>query len=126
MSLFLESKQQSYRSQRAASQGAGITLVCGAGEYTALFDCARSVALVLGDRELKDLGDGINEVIPSFKIPTEELNLALEKICLRFSVALVDFVCEKDTSRFVLLWKIVPSRVQAATVQPVSTNLDDY
>lgn len=94
---------------KAASQGAGITLLCGCGEFTATFESATRCAEVLGNRELRDAGDGFIEIIPIYKIPLEEIHLALGKLSARFSVALIDLVCDKNTSRFVLVWKIIPS-----------------
>lgn len=123
MSQFLDTKRDSYRAQRTASQGAGITLVSGCNEFTANFDCAKHVASILGDRELQDLGDGIFEVIPTFKIPSEDLYSALQKLSARYSVALVEYAMTKNGGQFVLLWRINPT-----TPKPdvVSTNLDDY
>lgn len=116
-------KRQGYRLQRGASQGATITLLSGCGYYTALFECATRCASILGERTLQDVGDGILEVIPSYKIPTEELNLALQKLSKQFSIALVEYVCEKAGGRFVLLWRI--DRSPSGALTP-STNLDDY
>lgn len=123
MPSFTEIKRQGYRLQRTASEGANITLVSGCGSYTALFECARRCAEVLGDRALTDLGDGIFEVIPSYRISVEDLFSALQKITLRFSVALVEYTnTEKTGGRFVCLWRINPQ-----TVSPkASTNIDDY
>lgn len=95
MSLFLESKRAMYRAQRVASHGASITLVASAGAYVAHFDCAQKVASVLGEREMVDLGDGVLR----YAIPMDEMNRALVKLSLRFSIALVDTI----EDRFVLV-----------------------
>lgn len=75
---------------------------------------------MLGSRELQDLGDGIYESIPMLFVPTEAMNLALQKLTQRFSIALVDLVCDDNSSRFVLLWKI------EQRVQTLSTDISDY
>lgn len=139
MPSITELKRKGYRLQRSASLGAGVTLVSGAGEFIALFECARHCAEVLGDRTLDDIGDGILEVIPRFKIPTEDLNLALGKLTKRFSVALIDYVCDKNGGRFVPLCRINPpphshdltkAEAEIAPNAPLpcqpSFNLDDY
>lgn len=125
MSTFYDTKRASHQQQRAVSQGAGITLVVGAGVYSASFECAEHIARVLGSRELKDAGDGIFESIPVYKIPTEEMFSALQKLALKYSIALVELVCERNGSRFVLVWKIAPT-LSLQTPPPASQNLDDY
>lgn len=126
-------KRKGYCLQRSASLGAAVTLVSGCGEFTALFECATRCAEVLGDRGLKDLGDGLIEEIPRYRILTEDLHLALSKLSKRFSIALVEYVLQKDGGRFVPLWRINPTTGPAeieATVTtptpPISTNPDDY
>lgn len=129
MSLLLDAKRTSYQAQRTASQGAGITLVSGCGEYTATFGCAEHVADVMGSRELQDLGDGIIEVIPFYKIAVEDLYSALQKLSTRFSVALVEYAMTKNGGQFILLWRINPSKPMLTIDNPKlppSTNLDDY
>lgn len=127
MSALLDTKKESHRAQQSAGAGAGITLVCGCGEYVASFDCASRCAELLGKRELRDMGDGIFESIPVYKIPLEEINGALLKLSARYSVALVDLACEKGSSRFVLVWKILPS-ASAASAIPAKPSMDinDY
>lgn len=120
---FTETKRQGYQLQRSASNGAAITLVSCAGEFRALFECASRCAELLGDRELKDLGDGIFDVVPSYRILTEELLSSLQKLTQRFSVALVEYAQTKTGGRFVCLWRINPPAQQPA---PASKNLDDY
>lgn len=110
--------------QRTASLGASITLVSGCGDYSALFECASKCAEVLGDRSLEDLGDGILDIIPSYKIPTKDLHSALQKLTKRFSVALVEYV--GDGGFFVPIWRINPVAVEPAQPPLPSTNLDDY
>jgi len=101
-----DSKRGGYSRQRQASAGAAITLVCGCGEYVALFECATRISKVLGDRELEDLGDGLLEVIPRYRIPFEEMAAGLAKLTEQYSVALVDI---SEDSRFVLIWRINPA-----------------
>lgn len=94
-----------YRAQRSVSKGASITLLASSGCYTAMFDCARKAAEVLGDRDMQELGDGIMESIPLLRIPLETAHDAILKLTAKFSVALVDVVCDDTSSRFVLVWK---------------------
>lgn len=126
MSALLDTRKASYQQQRAASQGAGITLVVGCGQFVATFECATRCAEVLGSRTLEDAGDGIFEVIPIYKIPLEDISLALAKLSARFSVALVDVACDgKSNLRFVLVWKIVPQPSKAGPAQK-EINWDEY
>lgn len=126
MSILRDTKEDSYRAQRQASQGAGITLVYGCGVFIATMDCAKRVATILGDRELQDAGDGIIESIPVYKIPLEEISSALQKLTTRFSVALVDIDVGKNNTRFVLVWKIPAASTNGSKPEPASTNIDDY
>lgn len=134
MSDLLDIKRSGYNKQRAASLGASITLVSGAGEYTALFECAKRCAEVLGASGMCDVGDGILESILKYAIETGELNVSLQKLSKRFSVALVEYVADKSGARFVPIWRIERSTVQATeelpptpeTITTASTNLDDY
>lgn len=123
---FTSFKRIAYNQQRSASQGAAITLVSTAGEYRAIFECAKHCAEALGDRELKDLGDGILEVIPAYHIPVEDLFSALTKLTQRFSVALVEYAHTRNGAQFVCLWRINSAIAQAPIPQPASKNLDDY
>lgn len=124
MGLFHDGKRDAYRAQKAASQGATITLTASCGAFVAHFECAKRVAEVLGTRDLLELADGILESVPAYRINTEDLNAALQKIALRFSVSLVDYILDKNGGRFVLLWKIAPT---GQLPQPTpSDNLDDY
>ncbi len=106
MSTFLDTKRAGYRAQRSVSKGASITLVYGCGEFTTSFDCAQRAAGILGNRELRDDGDGIYESIPVLSIPFETSYEAIHKLTAKYSVALVDVVCSDKASTFVLLWKI--------------------
>ena len=127
MSLFLETKRAGYRAQRSCSKGASITLVSAPGCFMASFECAARAAEVLGSRDLQDLGDGIIESIPVLCIPLETLEVAIHKLIERFSVALVDLVCDEASSRFVLLWKVdqrVPEPEPQMTTE--SLNPDEY
>lgn len=107
MPLFADTKKSSYIAQRGASQGAGITLVSGPGQWNASFDCAKRISKVLGNRDLKDAGDGILESIPLYKITSEDLQQSCQKLSAQFSIALVELVCDRaGATRFALLWKI--------------------
>lgn len=128
MSLFSDTKKESYRAQRQTSQGAGITLVNGIGCYHATFECATRIAAILGNRGLSDAGDGLYESIPRYIIPLEELNEALLKLSQKYSVALIDLASDTPT-RFVLVWRIVPfARLTdiPEPPQPLTYNLDDF
>jgi hypothetical protein len=120
-SLFFDTKKESYRAIRAASQGASISLSRGCDEYVATFNCATSIASVLGDRELH-----LEETVPTFRIPIEDLSAACLKLATRFSVALVETVCGPESIRFVLLWKIPVISVPQTDESPSSQNLDEY
>lgn len=127
MSQLYNIKRAGYGRQRQASQGAGITLVCGVEEYLATFECAKRISSILGIRELQDLGDGIYDSIPLFKIPFTDMAESLAKVAASYSVALVDIVCEKETSRFVLIWKVdCAKREEVAVIAEEKINLDDY
>lgn len=115
-------KRESYNHQRKASVGAAITLVNLVGELRAEFECATRCAEVLGDRELTDLGDGVRDVIPCFRIATEDLFSNLTKLTQRFSIALVEYTMTRNGGQFVCLWRI---ECVKATPTP-SLNLDDY
>lgn len=118
-------KRKGYCLQRSASMGAAITLVSHVGEFSAMFECATRCAKVLGDRALKDMGDGITEVIPQYRIPAEDLCAALEKLSKHFSVALLEFTFTKNGGQFVCLWRIAVTE-NKTTYEAPSTNLDDY
>lgn len=127
-------KRKAYNQQRKASQGAAITLVSTAGDYRALFECATHCAELLGDRELKDLGDGIMETIPAYHIPVEDLFSSLTKITARFSVALVEYAQTRNGAQFVCLWRINPQDKDKAFNEssgiepkpPTSKDVNDY
>jgi hypothetical protein len=125
MSLLYDAKQEGYLKTRRVSAGAGITLVCKTGEYVAQFQCAKRVAEVLGDRGLIEKGDGLFESIPAYAIPIEEMPSACEKLSQKFSIALVDITCEKE-SRFALVYKIARKveEPEQPTVHPL--NLDEF
>jgi len=118
-----ELKRKGYNIQRTASLGAAITLVSRCNDYAALFECATKCAQVLGDRALEDVGDGILEVIPYYRIPAEDLCTALQKLSTRFSISLVEFVFTRQGGKFITLWRIDR---QTTTPHLPSTNLDDY
>ena len=119
MPFLAEVKRATYSRQRQASAGAAITLVCGCGEYVALFECATRISKVLGDRELEDLGDGLLEVIPRYRIPFAEMSELLERLTQVYSVALVDMA---EDCRFVLIWRI---DCRKAVVVEEELTLDD-
>lgn len=127
-------KRQGYNQQRAASLGAAITLVSGYGQYTALFECATHLAGILGNWGLTDLGDGILDSIPCYKIPVEDMVESLGKIRQRFSIALVEYTCQHGGHRFIAVWRIDAQRqiatntdgVPVLAITPQSTNADDY
>jgi hypothetical protein len=119
MPSFEAVKRAGHGRQRQASGGAAITLLCGCGEYVALFECATRISKALGTRGLDDLGDGLCESIPQYKIRFEEMAEGLRKLTeAGFSVALVDQVPEG----FVLIWRINP--ISKAPVEEELT-LDD-
>lgn len=111
MPSFEEIKRGGYSRHRQASAGAAITLVCGCGEYVALFECAKRISSILGDRELEDLGDSILDVIPRYRISFADMAAALPKITEKFSVALVDMTADEQGPRFVLICRINPAPV---------------
>jgi hypothetical protein len=119
-SLFFDTKKESYRAIRAASHGASISLSRGCDEYVATFNCATSVASVLGDRALS-LGDGLAE----YRIPVEELHRACLKLAQKFSIALIDVGMVDYEVRFVLLWKIDCMKAPVDS-NPAPVNLDEY
>lgn len=131
-SLYFFSKMETHRVQRLAGNGASITLACGIGEYTALFDDAKRVSLVIGTRELHDLGDGIMESILSYKIPFTEMHSVLQKLSQRFSVALVDSIPDRDSIRFVCICRIdadkrtVDAIDKNTSPQQIIPSLDDF
>jgi len=126
MPSLTELKRKGYALQRTASLGAAITLVSGVGKFVAHFECATKCAEVLGNSGLDDIGDGVFEVIPRFKIATEDLSAALTKLNRRFSVALVDYICDKNGGRFVALCRLNPTISSEPITPTPSTNLDDY
>jgi len=118
MPSLTELKRQGYRLQRVASHGATITLVAGYGYYSALFECANYIAGVLGTRDLQDIGDGLLEVIPHYRIPTEDLFEALTKLSKKFSIALVEYNCAgKNGGQFIGIWRI--NRVGCTSELPI-------
>jgi len=121
----LDLKRQGYRVQRSASMGAAITLVSRVGEFAAMFECATKCAEILGTRALEDVGDGILESIPQYRIPTEDLYSAIEKLSKRYSVALLEFTFTKNGGRFVCLWRIAAGATETTHEAP-STDLDEY
>lgn len=103
---------------RQASQGAGITLVSGCGEYQASFECASRIASILGTRRLQETADGIYESAPVYKIPVEEMFSVCGELSKKFSIALIDLVLDKNSTRFVLVWKINSKSSEPDVVEP--------
>jgi hypothetical protein len=114
-------KRGGYSRHRQASAGAAITLVCGCGEYVALFECAKRISTVLGTRDLEDLGDGLMESIPRYRIRFEDIVTALRKLTTQYSVALVDMGADE---RFVLIWRLNSKAAEPAAVERELT-IDD-
>lgn len=111
--LFDTEMRRTYAAQRGVSQGAAITLAAVSGGFQARFECATRCANILGSR---------NHHGVFFTIPTEEAHKALTRLSEIFSVALVDTVTDEQGSRFVLVWKILPSGKATKT----EVNLDEY
>lgn len=105
MSLLHDTMRRTYAAQRGVSQGAHITLTATAGGYTARFECANRAAGVLGSRNL--FGD---PKCPVLLIPTEDLHRSITKLAETFSIALVDTVTDDQGTRFVLVWRIAPTK----------------
>lgn len=129
MSLYLDTKLKGYNAQRAASQGASITLVARCGEYSALFECAKRCKEILGDKGYSNLGElDALESIPCFSIPLQEIQTALQKLSARYSVALMEYsfdVNNSDVQRFFLIWRITNNHAAPEVTKPVIT-LDDF
>lgn len=102
MSLLTQEMRRTYAAQRGVSQGASITLAAVSGGFQARFECARRCEQILGNRFLFEGA--------IFHIPTEDAHKSITKLAETFSVALVDTVTDEQGSRFVLVWKIVPTR----------------
>lgn len=105
-SLLTQEMRRTYAAQRGVSQGASITLAAVSGGFQARFECARRCAEVLGTR---NIFEGCQNEI-TFLIPMEDAHKSITKLAETFSVALVDTVTDEQGSRFVLVWKIVPTR----------------
>ncbi len=95
-----------YDATRRASQGASVTFVYGCGVFVAMFDCAVKMASVIGNRELQDRGDGFIEFIPVIEVPFEKMQSVLLQLSKKFSIAIVDIICDAASTRFCLLWKV--------------------
>lgn len=129
-SLLTETLRRTYVAQRGVSQGASVTLTAGSGGYSARFECAQRCASVLGTRNFYDNP-------PFFEIPTEDLHKSITKLSETFSVALLDTVTDDQGTRFVLVWKVNPSKpvlpalIEQAQEKELVTvsqgdSLDDY
>jgi len=120
MSAFGDAKRESYAIQRAASQGAGVTLVAGCAEFFAYYTCAHRIAEVLGKDGLRELADGIFESIPCYSISYANLQKHCQRLSTRHSIALVDYVLEGSRGRWCLLWKIPVQPASAEAVPPLA------
>lgn len=123
MAQVQEEMRRTYVAQRGVSQGASLTLTSHVGGYQARFECATKAADILGNRNLGDYGMP-GESIPVLHIPTEDLHRSITKLAEKHSVALVDTVTDEAGTRFVLVWRIVPTT--KAVAQPEEINLDEY
>ena len=103
MSLLTEESRRVYLAQRGVSQGASITLTAGSAGYSARHECALKCAEILGTRHFRDNPAKLT-------IPTEDLHRAITKLAESHSVALVDTVTDDNGTRFVLVWKVLPSK----------------
>lgn len=101
-SLLTQEMRRTYAAQRGVSQGAHITLAAVSGGWQARFECAQRAAGILGDRNLE------NNIL---HIPMQDAHSSITKLAESFSVALVDTVTDEQGSRFVLVWKIAPTRL---------------
>lgn len=124
MSEFLALKQETYKTQRAASRGPGITLVAGHNEYTASFDCAMKAAETLGRDRLTSMVDGLDYKIPWYRIPFDQVSEAIRKLSARHPVALLDYAATEHGGRYVLIWRIENTALELERAS--STDLDDY
>lgn len=110
--LLHQEMRRTYAAQRGVSQGASVTLAAVSGGFAARFDCARRCASILGSRNLE------NDVL---LIPTEDAHKSIMKLSETLSVALVDTVTDEGGTRFVLVWRIVPTKATVPTDE-----LDEY
>lgn len=111
MSLLLQEMRRTYAAQRGVSQGASITLAAVSGGFEARFECAKSCGKVFGKIPL-NLHD-----IPILFIPMEDAHRSISKLAETFSVALVDTVTDECGSRFVLVWKIAPTKRELPVIR---------
>lgn len=122
MPLFPDTKRDSYRAQRAASNGASVTLVSKCGHYEATNDCAKRISTIIGSRELNTI-----EGVPILRIPLAEMQAACEKLSSRFSVALIDVDLDpQGFSRYVLVWRIAAQSAEPIPEPPTLFNLDEF
>jgi hypothetical protein len=115
--LVHQEMRRTYAAQRGVSQGASVTLAAVSGGFAARFECARRCEQVLGNRGWQDDSRTI------FLIPTQDLHSAISALSETLSVALVDTVTDENGTRFVLVWRITPTRKE---VMAVTDELDEY
>jgi hypothetical protein len=109
--LLTQERRRTYAAQRGVSLGASVTLAAVSGGWAARFDCARRCSAILGTRNLE------NEIL---FIPMEDIHKSILKLTETLSVALVDTVTDDKGSRFVLVWKIVPTTRKELPVIPAT------
>jgi hypothetical protein len=110
--------RRTYAAQRGVSQGASVTLAAVFGSYQARFECAQRAAQVLGHGALQD-GHFLF-------IATEDVYRTVTKLTETLSVALVDTVTDDKGSRFVLVWRITPTRKEVEVSGAPTDELDEY
>jgi hypothetical protein len=114
--LVIQEMRRTYAAQRGVSQGASVTLAAVSGGFAARFECARRCEQVLGNRGWQDDSHTI------FLIPIQDLHSAIMKLSETLSVALVDTVTDENGTRFVLVWRITPTKALPAPTD----ELDEY
>jgi hypothetical protein len=115
--LLQQEMRRTYAAQRGVSQGASVTLAAVSGGFAARFECARRCEQVLGNRGWTD------DTQTVFLIPMLDVHSAIAKLSDTLSVALVDTVTDENGTRFVLVWRITPTRKD---VVAVTDELDEY
>jgi hypothetical protein len=112
--LLTQEMRRTYAAQRGVSQGASVTLAAVSGGFAARFECARRCSAILGTRNME------NDVL---LIPMEDIHKSILKLTETLSVALVDTVTDENGTRFVLVWRITPTRKE---VEVPTDELDEY
>jgi hypothetical protein len=115
--LLTQEMRRTYAAQRGVSLGASVTLAAVSGGFAARFECARRCSAILGTRNLD------NEIL---LIPMEDIHKSILKLTETLSVALVDTVTDDKGTRFVLVWKITPTRKAVEVLAVPTDELDEY